>query len=96
LPEALVILKHVLDFKREVRTVSSVLGIMIGVVLILLGLIFLIVWWAMFIKALMAVIPILLILVGAGALVYFISEVKSKLEVEKEKPFPSEEKTGPK
>ena len=75
---------------------SSVLGIMIGVVLIILGLILLIVWWGMFIKALMAIVPILLILIGAGALVYFISEVKSKLEVEKENASPSEEKTEPK
>ena len=75
---------------------STVLGIVSGAVLILLGLILLIVWWGMFIKALMAVVPILLILIGAGALVYFISEVKSKLEVEKEKPSPSEEKTEPK
>ena len=75
---------------------STVLGIVTGVVFIILGLILLILWWAMFIKALMAVVPILLILVGAGALVYFISEVKSKMEVEKEKPSPSEEKTEPK
>lgn len=63
---------------------SNILGIIIGVVLILLGLILLVTWWSMFIKALMAVIPILLILFGAGALAYFISEMKSKLEVTQE------------
>jgi uncharacterized membrane protein len=70
--------------------VSNILGIIIGVVLILLGLILLVTWWSMFIKALMAVIPILLILIGAGALAYFISEIKSKLEVTQEEKKPEE------
>lgn len=72
--------------------VSNVLGIIIGVLVIILGLILLIIWWSMFIKGLMAVVPILLILIGVGALVYFISEIKSKLEFEKEKSSPPEEK----
>ena len=59
-------------------------GIIIGVILIILGLILLITWWSMFIKALMAVIPIFLILIGAGALAYFLSEMKSKREVPQE------------
>jgi multisubunit Na+/H+ antiporter MnhG subunit len=68
-----------------VRTVSNVVGIIIGAVLILLGLILLVAWWAMFIKALMAILPILLVLIGAGALAYFISEIKSKMAVAQEK-----------
>ncbi len=44
----------------------------------------------MFIKALMAIIPILLILIGAGALAYFISEMRSKLEVTQEEKKPEE------
>jgi hypothetical protein len=64
--------------------VSNILGIIIGVVVIIIGLILLITWWGMFIKGLMAVVPILLLLIGAGVLVYFISEIKSKLEVGKE------------
>jgi uncharacterized membrane protein len=64
--------------------VSNILGIIIGVVVIIVGLILLITWWGMFIKGLMAVVPILLLLIGAGVLVYFISEIKSKLEVGKE------------
>ncbi len=64
---------------------SNVLGIIIGVVVSIVGLILLITWWPMFVKGLMVVLPILLILIGAGALVYFISEIKSKLEIEKEK-----------
>ena len=63
---------------------SNILGIIIGVVLIIVGLIFLVIWWSMFIKALMAVVPILLVLIGIGLLVYFISEIKSKLEIGKE------------
>ena len=70
-------------------TVGNVLGIIIGVVAVVVGLILLIVWWPMFVKALMALVPILLILIGAGVLVYFISEIKSKLEMKKEEATPS-------
>jgi threonine/homoserine/homoserine lactone efflux protein len=72
-----------------VITVGNVLGIIIGVVAVVVGLILLIVWWPMFVKALMALVPILLILIGAGVLVYFISEIKSKLEMKKEEAAPS-------
>jgi len=64
--------------------VSNVLGIIAGVIVIVIGLILLVTWWSMFVKGLMATVPILLILIGAGALVYFISEIKSKLELKKE------------
>ncbi len=70
----------------------NVLGIVIGVIVIVVGLILLVVWWAMFVKGLMATIPLILILIGAGALVYFVSEIKSKLGVEKEKTSTTEEK----
>jgi threonine/homoserine/homoserine lactone efflux protein len=74
--------------------VSNVLGVIAGVIVIIVGLILLIVWWPMFVKALMALVPILLILIGAGVLVYFISEIKSKLEMGKEEasPPPAEKK----
>ena len=71
---------------------GNALGIIIGVVAIVLGLILLFAWWAMFIKALMALVPILLIVIGAGILIYFISETKSKLEMKKEETAPSGEK----
>jgi hypothetical protein len=64
--------------------VSNVLGIIIGVVLVLGGFALLIVWWSMFIEFLMGVIPIFLIMIGIGALIYFISEIKSRLEIGKE------------
>ena len=64
---------------------SNITGIIVGVVLVILGLVLLVVWWSMFIKALMAIIPILLILIGAGAPAYFVSEIKSKLETPEEK-----------
>lgn len=73
-------------------TVGNLLGIIIGVVAVVLGLILLITWWAMFIKAIMALVPILLIVIGAGILIYFISETKSKLEMKKEETAPSGEK----
>lgn len=74
--------------------VSNILGIIIGVVAIIVGLILLVVWWPMFVKAIMALVPILLIIIGAGVLVYFISEIKSKLEMRKEEASsPAEKKT---
>ncbi len=71
---------------------SNFLGITVGAVVIIVGLILLGTWWSMFIKGLMATVPLLLILIGVGALVYFISEVKSKSEMEKEKEGSAEEK----
>jgi uncharacterized membrane protein len=63
---------------------SNILGIIIGVVVVIVGIILLVTWWSIFIKGLMATLPILLILIGAGALIYFISEIKSKLGLKKE------------
>jgi len=77
---------------KEVMKMSNVLGIIVGVILIVVGLILLVTWWSMFIKGLMAVVPILLVLIGIGALVYFISEIKSKLELKKESTSSSETK----
>jgi uncharacterized membrane protein len=72
--------------------VSNILGIVVGVVVIIIGLVLLVTWWGMFIRGLMAVVPILLVLIGAGVLVYFISEIKSKLELGKEEAAASGEK----
>ncbi len=71
---------------------TNVLGIIIGIVVIIVGAILLVTWWSMFVKGLMAVVPILLILIGVGALIYFISEIKSKLEMKKEEASASEQK----
>jgi hypothetical protein len=73
--------------------VSNILGILIGAVVIIIGLYLLLFqWWSMFVRGLMAVVPLLLILIGAGVLVYFISEIKSKLEMGKEEVSVSGEK----
>jgi len=72
--------------------VSNILGITVGVVVIIVGLILLVTWWSMFIKGLMAVVPILLLLIGVGALIYFISEIKSRVGMEKEEVSASGEK----
>jgi uncharacterized membrane protein len=72
--------------------VFNVLGIIIGVIVVIVGIFGLVSWWEMFVRGLKATVPILLILIGAGALVYFISEIKSKLEIGKEKTSPTEEK----
>jgi multisubunit Na+/H+ antiporter MnhG subunit len=71
---------------------SNILGIIGGIVVVIIGIILIICWWPMFIAVLQGVIPILLILIGAGALVYFISEIKSKMEMKKEEPSISSEK----
>ena len=70
----------------------NLLGVIVGVIVIIVGLILLVTWWSMFVKGLMATIPLILILIGAGALVYFVSEIKSKLGIEKEKTSTTEEK----
>lgn len=73
---------------------SNLLGIIIGVVVIIIGFILLATWWSMFIKGLMAVVPILLILIGVSALIYFISEIKSRVGMGKEEtPAPGENKS---
>jgi uncharacterized membrane protein len=72
--------------------VSNILGIIIGVVVIIVGFILLVTWWSMFIKGLMAVVPILLMLIGVGALIYFISEIKSRVGMAKEDVSTSGEK----
>jgi uncharacterized membrane protein len=72
--------------------VSNILGIIIGVVVIIVGFILLVTWWSMFIKGLMAVVPILLMLIGVGALIYFISEIKSRVGMGKEDVSTSGEK----
>lgn len=64
---------------------SNILGVIIGIVVIIVGLYLLLFqWWSIFVRGLMAVVPILLVLIGVGALIYFISEIKSKIEIGKE------------
>jgi hypothetical protein len=63
---------------------SNGIGIIAGVVITLLGILLLICWWPMFIAVFKGFLPIFLILVGAGVLLYFISEMKSKLDVGKD------------
>jgi hypothetical protein len=70
---------------------SDILGMIIGVVVIIVGLTLLVTWWSMFVKGLMAVVPILLLLIGVGAVIYFNSEIKSKIEIGKEEASPSKE-----
>jgi multisubunit Na+/H+ antiporter MnhG subunit len=77
---------------KEVISVSNVLGVIIGVVVIIVGLILLVVWWSMFVGVFKGILPILLIIIGAGVLIYFISEIKSKLEMGKEEAPASGEK----
>jgi hypothetical protein len=68
------------------------LGVILGVVVIIVGLILLAVWWSMFVGVFKGILPILLIIIGAGVLIYFISEIKSRLEMGKEEVPASGEK----
>jgi uncharacterized membrane protein YiaA len=77
---------------KGVMMMSNVLGIIIGVVVIIIGLVLLGVWWSSFAIMFKGIFPILLILIGAGALIYFISEIKSKLEISKEEKTIPEQK----
>ncbi len=71
---------------------SNLFGIIIAIVVIIVGLILLVTWWGMFIKGLMAVVPILLLLIGVGVLIYFVSEIKSKKGMGEEEASASGEK----
>ena len=70
----------------------NVLGIIIGIIVAIFGIILLVYWLAMFVAVFKGVIPILLILIGVGALIYFISEIKSKVGMGKEEVVASGEK----
>jgi len=72
--------------------VSNVLGIIIGIVAVIVGLVLIVAWWASFIVVLKGIIPILLILIGAAALFYFMSEVKSKIAEGPNPSFPEGKK----
>ena len=72
--------------------VSNVLGIIIGVVVIIIGLVLLCTWWSSFVVMFKGIFPILLILIGAGALIYFVSEIKSNLEISKAEKATPEQK----
>lgn len=64
------------------------IGVIGGLVAILLGLIGLIVWWQLFVKALLATIPSLLILGGLIALAAGVSEIKDAVKSKKEEKEP--------
>jgi len=63
---------------------SSVIGIVAGAVVTILGVLLIICWWPMFAAVFKGIFPILLILIGLGVLIYYISEIKSKLDLKKE------------
>lgn len=58
---------------------GKVLGIVIGVVLVILGLWGIVTWWSLFVRALMAAVPALLIVVGVVLVVFFVSEIRSSI-----------------
>ncbi len=72
--------------------VSNVSGIVIGVLVVIIGFVLLLSWWHSFAVMFKGIFPILLILIGVGALIYFISEIKSKAEIGKEERTTPEQK----
>ena len=72
--------------------VSNVSGIVIGILVVIIGFVLLVSWWHSFAVMFKGIFPILLILIGAGALIYFISEIKSKAEIGKEEKTTPEQK----
>jgi uncharacterized membrane protein len=58
---------------------GKVLGVVIGVVLVILGVWGVVTWWQLFLRGLMAVVPALMIVVGAVLVVFFVSEIRSSM-----------------
>ena len=56
-----------------------------GIVSVILGIWGLAVWWHLFVKALMAAVPFLLLVGGVIAIAAGISDIKDKMEEKKEK-----------
>jgi hypothetical protein len=77
---------------KGVMKVSNVSGIVIGVLVVIIGFVLLLSWWHSFAVMFKGIFPILLILIGAGALIYFISESKSRAEIGKEEKTTPEQK----
>jgi hypothetical protein len=67
------------------EVVTKVLALIAGIICIIIGVWGLISWWSYFIKALMASIPALLILLGIILAIFGYSELKSLLAEKKEK-----------
>ncbi len=71
-------------------TMGKVLGIVVGVVLVVLGLWGLVTWWSLFLRALMAAVPALMIVVGVVLVVFFVSEIRSSIREKAEMKAASE------
>jgi hypothetical protein len=67
------------------EVVTKILALIAGIICIIIGVWGLISWWSYFIKALMASIPALLILLGIILAIFGYSELKSLLAEKKEK-----------
>lgn len=72
---------------------GKVLGIVIGVVLVVLGLWGLVTWWSLFVRALMAAVPALMIVVGVVLVVFFVSEIRSSIQEKAEMKATSEKES---
>jgi len=59
---------------------GKVLGIVVGVVLVVLGAWGLVTWWSLFVRGLMAAVPVLAIVVGVVLVVFFVSEIRSSFQ----------------
>jgi Na+/proline symporter len=73
---------------------GKVLGIVIGVVLVILGVWGLVTWWSLFVRALMAAVPALMIVVGVVLVVFFVSEIRSSIQEKAEMETASEKESA--
>jgi hypothetical protein len=64
---------------------SKILIILGGIICLILGMWGIIAWWSYFVKALMALIPLVLIIVGLILAIFGYSDLKSELEERKER-----------
>lgn len=66
-----------------------------GIVAVVLGLLGIIKWWALFVKGLQAAVPFFILLVGVIAIAAGISDIKDRIEEQKEKERAKQEAEKP-
>ena len=56
-----------------------------GIVAVIVGILGIVKWWALFVKGLQAAVPFFILLVGVIAIAAGISDIKDRIEEQKEK-----------
>ena len=66
-----------------------------GIIAVIVGVIGIVNWWELFLKGLKAAVPFFILLVGVIAIAAGISDIKDRIEEQKEKAKQDTEKTQP-